>query len=294
MRFRDFIEVDDHFFSVLKGGDPVICVLRYAPNGNRVRGKRTYRKINHSEVHRYFREYYNDGLHYIPLKRVEKHYDAMKSLPEICERDECVKKVADFFKLEKMGVTGSRLIGLAKEDSDVDFILYDECFELGREKIRKGIEKGDLENPDFERIYRKRKVNLPYEIFVAHEKRKYNKAVIDGVSFDILYVGGDVEIVRGRKVGRIEVRGKVIQAKPFDYPAFYRLPNFDILCYTHTFVGQAFEGEVVEACGMLEIVDGRKVVIVGSRRDVEDEYIVSLTLLEKEGMIDEFEMWKRM
>ena len=293
MRFRDFIKVEDHFFSVLKGGDPVIGVLRYVPNGDRVKGGRSYRKISHLEVHRYFREFYNDGLHYIPLKMVEEHYDAMKSLSKVCERDECVRKVANFFKLEEMGVTGSRLIGLAKVNSDVDFVLYDECFEFGREKIKKGLERGHLENPDFERIYRKRHVNIPYEIFVAHERRKYNKAVIDGVSFDILYVGKDVEIVRGRKVGKVEVKGTVVQAKPFDYPALYRLPNCDVLCYTHTFVGQAFEGEIIEARGVLEVVNGRKVVIVGSRRDVEDEYVVSLTLLEKEGMMDEFGMWKR-
>ncbi|ADB57757.1 nucleotidyltransferase domain-containing protein [Archaeoglobus profundus] len=293
MRFRDFIEVDNHLFSVLKGGDKIICVLRYVPNGDRVRGKNTYRKIKHSEAYRYLREFYNDGLHYIPLERVEKHYDAMKLLPEICERDECVKKVANFFNLEKMGVTGSRLIGLSKEDSDVDFVLYDECFNVGREKIRKGLEKGDLESPDLEKVYEKRNVALPYEIFVVHERRKYNKAIIDGVSFDILYAGRDANIVKGEKVGKVEVRGKVIQARPFEYPAVYKLPDCDILCYTHTFVGQAFEGEFIEARGILEIINGRKVVIIGSRRDIEDEYVVSLTLLEREGMIDDFEMWKR-
>ncbi|WP_457550153.1 nucleotidyltransferase domain-containing protein [Archaeoglobus sp.] len=293
MRFRDFIEVENHFFSVLRGGDPITCVLRYVPNGDRVKHGRRYRKISHSEAHRYFGGFYSDGLHYIPLERVEKHYDAMKNLSEVCERDECVRKVANFFKLEKMGVTGSRLIGLAKDDSDVDFVLYDECFELGREKMRKGIERKKLENPDFERIYVKRRVDLPFEIFVAHEKRKYNKAVIDGVSFDVLYVGRDVEIVKGIKVGKVEVKGTVVQAKPFDYPALYKLQNFDVLCFTHTFVGQAFEGELIEARGVLEVVDGKNVVIVGSRRDAKDEFVVSLTLLEREGMMDEFEMWKR-
>ena len=281
MRFRDFIEVDNHYFSVLRGGYTIICVLRYVPDG----------KVEHSEVGKYFSEFYSDGLHYIPSNIVDRHYDAMKMLKDVCMRDECVRKVANFFKLEKMGVTGSRLIGLAREDSDVDFVLYDECFEIGREMIKKGMEKGILDEPDFEEIYKKRKVSLPYEVFEIHERRKYNKAVLNGVKFDILY-GGDVKLIRGKKVGKFTVRGRVVEAYPFNYPAIYKLNDFEILCYTHTFVGQAFVGEFIEARGVLEIVKGRKVLIVGSRRDKEDEYILSLTLLEREGIDYEIEMLK--
>jgi len=293
MRFRDFIEVKDHFFSVLKGGNPVICVLRYVPDGDRVKESKSYQKVEHSNVHEYFKNFHKDGLHYIPLDLVDKHYDAMRLLPEVCERDECVKMVAEFFNLDKMGITGSRLIGLAKDDSDVDFVLYDECFEMGRIKIMNGLKSGELDEPDFERVYKKRRVNLPYEIFKVHEDRKFNKAVLDGVSFDILYVGGDVEIVRGKRVEKVTVRGKVTYADPFNYPAVYRIEGCDILCYTHTFVGQAFVGEMIEAKGYLEVVNGRKIIIVGSRRDSVDEYVVSLTLLERRGMLRDFERWKR-
>lgn len=286
MRFRDFIEIRDHFFSVLKGCDPVICILRYAPSN------RGMKKVQHSHVHTYFKEYYRDGLHYIPLKYVERHYDAMKMLEEVCERDMSVRNVANFFKLDKMGVTGSRLIGLEREDSDVDFVLYGECFEIGREKVRRGLERGVLDRPDFEKIYEKRKTSIPYSVFKVHEERKYNRAILDGIDFDILYVGEDVKIMKGEKVGKVIVRGKVIEARPFDYPAYYKLPGYDVLCYTHTFVGQAFEGEVVEVRGNLEIHGGKKFIIVGSRREVEDEYVVSLTLLEKRSIIDEFKMWR--
>ncbi len=292
MRFRDFVEVKDHYLSVLKGGSPIVCVMRYAPNGDRVKGGKSYKKVDHSEAGRYLSEFYRDGLHYIPLEIVDRHYDAMKMLREVCERDECVKRVADFFKLEKMGVTGSRLVGLAKDDSDVDFVLYDECFDIGREMIRRGIERGILDEPDFEEVYRKRKVSLPYEVFEVHERRKFNKAVLNGVRFDILYVGGDVRLVRGKRVGKLTVRGRVVEAKPFDYPAVYRLNDCEILCYTHTFVGQAFVGELVEARGVLEVLNGNRILIVGSRRDVEDEYVVSLTLLEREGIWYDFERLK--
>lgn len=292
MRFRDFVEVEDHYLSVLKGGSPIVCVMRYAPNGDRVKGGKSYKKVDHSEAGRYLSEFYREGLHYIPSEMIDRHYDAMKMLREVCERDECVKRVAEFFKLEKMGVTGSRLVGLAKEDSDVDFVLYDECFEMGREMIRRGIERGILDEPDFEEVYRKRKVPLSYEVFEVHERRKFNKAVLKGVRFDILYVGGDVRLVRGKRVGKLTVRGRVVEAKPFDYPAIYRLNDCEILCYTHTFVGQAFVGELVEARGILEVLNGNRILIVGSRRDVEDEYLISLTLLEREGIEYDFERLK--
>ncbi len=287
MRFRDFVKFKDCYFSVLKGGEVLTCVLRYVPNGDRFKDGRSYRKVSHDEVGEYLKEFYSDGLHYIPKGLVEEHYDAMKSLKDVCERDEDVRKVADFFRLEKMGVTGSRLIGLAKKDSDVDFVLYDECFEIGRMKVKRGLERGLLEEADYERVYKKRKVQLPYDVFLIHERRKYNKAVIDGVSFDILYVGGDVVTFRGVKLGKVRVRGKVLKAHPFNYPAVYEIPNYTVLSYTHTFVGQAFEGEIIEAFGTLEVFEGRRFVIVGSRRECED-YVVSLTLLEKEGVLNEW------
>jgi predicted nucleotidyltransferase len=58
-------------------------------------------------------------------------------------------------------------------------------------------------------------------------------------------------------------------------------------------VGQAFEGEIVEAKGWIELVNGKKYLVVGSRRETADEYIVSLSLLENANVMDEFLNWKR-
>jgi predicted nucleotidyltransferase len=300
MRHRDFIRVGDYYFSVVgyNHSRDVRCILRYIPdeNGDRSKNGKRFRKVSHEEALNYFKQFQADGLHYIPKHMIEEIYKPDERLKEICRYDESVRIVADFFKLPKMGVTGSRLIGLAKANSDVDFVLYDECFEIGRKVIKEGLEKGVLDEPDLEYVYRKRKVNLPFEVFAVHEKRKFNKARINGINFDILYVNSKgQDFQRGVKLNKATVVARVLKANPFDFPAVYYVDSCvdAIVCFTHTFVGQAFEGEIVEAKGWIELVNGKKYLVVGSRRETADEYIVSLSLLENENVIDEFLNWKR-
>jgi len=53
----------------------------------------------------------------------------------------------------------------------------------------------------------------------------------------------------------------------------------EILCYTHTYAGQALAGEVVEARGMMEDVRGQKRLVVGTSREPVGEWMRSLNLL---------------
>jgi len=200
-----------------------------------------------------------------------------------------------------MGVTGSRLIGLRGKDSDVDFVAYGRSsFELGRKKIAKGLKSGELEKPNLEYVYRRRKVNVPFEIFKIHEERKFNRAVLDGISFDLLYVRDyderpPIPEKIGKKIGYATITAEVIDDRfVFDYPACYFVdhPKIEaILSFTHTFVGQAFKGEVVEAYGVVEEIDGKFYLIVGTLREC-NEYIVSKTLLNLSNLEYEFERWK--
>jgi predicted nucleotidyltransferase len=48
----------------------------------------------------------------------------------------------------------------------------------------------------------------------------------------------------------------------------------EILCFTHTYVGQALTGETVEAAGAVEACDdGRKRLVVGSSREAAGEFV---------------------
>jgi predicted nucleotidyltransferase len=102
-----------------------------------------------------------------------------------------------------------------------------------------------------------------------------------------------MRIEMGEKVGKAVIRGRVLKSDPFDFPSIYVLDNgVTVLSFTHTFSGQAFDGENVEARGVLEIVNGKRYLIVGSYRDTADEYVVSLDLLEGFDLLEDFLRWK--
>ncbi len=308
IRHRDFIRVGDFYFSAVgySRGSSVRCLLRYVPSdeGDRLNSEgRRYKKLSHAEALRYplFEEFKRNGVFFVPMDVVDEIYRPDERLEEVCERDGVVARLADFFRLRRMGVTGSRLIGLSKGDSDVDFVAYGfKNFEKGRLKIKEGFEEGTLDPPDLVKVYERRKVNLPFEVFRVHEERKFNKAKIDGVNFDLLFVRENetppIPEEMGVKMGTATILAEVTDSRfAFDYPACYFVDHPEIeavLSYTHTFIGQAFEGEVLEARGVLEEIDGKLYLIVGTLRESENEYIVSMNLLKSFNLEREFAIWK--
>ncbi|MEM0214929.1 MAG: DNA polymerase subunit beta [Archaeoglobaceae archaeon] len=304
IRLRDFVRIGDYYFSVLgyKNSEKVKCFLRYAPHekGDRIKDEKRFKKLSHEEAlaHPIAKRYYEGGIFRIPARDIEEVFKPEERLRDAM--DSKVSRIVEFFSsipAEQMGVTGSRLIGLQSDESDVDFIVYGRWWFIAREKLRKGIETGkllDLDESAWEFIYRKRRVPLPYEIFVAHEKRKFHRAYLGETYFDLLYVRGYEEIENsvpeemGFKVGKGVIEAKVTDDRYiFDYPAYYPVEHKEvkaILCFTHTFAGQAFKGEKVVARGDLEIIGGEKYLVVGTKREVEDEFIVSIDLMKKEGL----------
>ena len=303
LRLRDFIRVGNLFFSVVgyRNENGIKCFLRYAPGkGERFRDGQEYRKLKHDEAveigDKYFKK--SEGIFRVSKDDVDEVFKPEERLKEVMDRE--VKRVVNFFEgmpREDMGVTGSRLIGLKGDDSDVDFIIYGKNWIRGREKIKTGIERGKISEPDdetWEFIYRKRKPPLSYGAFLAHERRKFHRAFIGSTYFDLLYVRGYDELHKkipegvGEKLGKIRIVARLRDDRDvFDYPAFYPVEHSKIdavLSYTHTYAGQAFRGEIMEALGELEKIDGKLYLIVGTKRETEDEYIVSRTLLEKLGM----------
>lgn len=315
IRLRDFVQADGMFFSVVgyKNEVRVKAFLRYVPDssGDRQKNGVRYRKLSHQEAIEFAiqngLEYFSRelGIFLIPHEKISRVY---KPEEGIRNADRHVRKVVDFFEgipLDKMGVTGSRLIGLAELESDVDFVMYGDWWFRGREKIRKGIQRGKIQEPDadmWDFIYRKRKVTLPFQVFLAHERRKYHRAVIGSTYFDLLFVRDYSQLERnipeekGVKAGKAKIVAELLDdSLIFDYPAFYSIKHHEIaaiLCFTHTFVGQAQKGEILEARGDIEVIGGRKYLIVGTRREVEDEYIVSRSYLEKAGLYEEFKLWE--
>jgi hypothetical protein len=90
---------------------------------------------------------------------------------------------------------------------------------------------------------------------------------------------------RGKVLGKIEIEAQVTDASlAFDSPAVYEVEHKSVrrvLSFTHTYSGQALEGETMEACGICEQHGDELWLVVGTTREARGEYILSKTLLEQ-------------
>jgi predicted nucleotidyltransferase len=250
----------------------------------------------------------------VPHYKVEKIMEPQQRLMDIIEshkRDELLEKVvklADIFhdhtgiKYKKMGISGSILPGLYDPTiSDIDFVIYGlknhrnvmEAFE--EIKRENGVLEG-IEGEYWRRLYEKRikDSSLTYAEFRWYENRKHNRGVFEGTLFDILQtrdwdeIKGTYGNTRYEPMDPIEIECTVIDSlAAFDNPAIYKVDNVKIIkgqqvliteiaSFTHTYAGQAREGERVIARGKLEKVIGEDVtyrLIVGTTRESIGEFI---------------------
>jgi predicted nucleotidyltransferase len=303
VRLRDFIETGEHWiFSVVDYycGDGARCLLRYVPDshGERTRDGIRFKKMGFDEAYAFIREHkpaYLDRVMVVPFADVARHYRPHEGLVSIVDSDHRVKKMVGALAgvdFNCMGITGSKLVGLGAEASDVDFVVYGREWYKARDALQRAISSGKVDAIDeagWEKIYGKRKPELSFEEFYVHESRKGNRCLLDGVLADLLFVRSwdqlGPRIGIGRDLGMETVTAKVTDAGyACDSPAIYRVEHPEIravLSYTHTYAGQALAGETIEARGRVEEGADGKVLVVGTSREPKGEWIKSLTLLEK-------------
>lgn len=187
---------------------------------------------------------------------------------------------------ERLGLGGSLLLGAQHPGSDIDLVVYGrQAFEAGREALRAGIEAGQLGTLDDEQwkeAWSRRASDLTLQEYVGAEKRKLNKALVDGTRVDLtLVVAFDEEIPeRGpfRKLQRLAITADVTDARAaFDHPARYQVRHSEVsevVSFTPTYAGQALAGETIAAAGWLEEdAVGRRRLVVGTSREARGEYI---------------------
>ncbi len=303
VRLRDFIEDNDGWLyavSTYDNGNSVGCVLRYVPdvNGERVHASgRRYTKYDFDEAYALVAEkkpQYAGLLHRVPFCDVKKVLKPDLAIDRIAKDNPRVQKLLDMFRLPKgtVGCTGSLLCGLANEGSDIDMVVYGKHWFAAQDLVKQGVQDGIVEglSPDmWKRVYDKRRPEIPYDQFVLHEERKWNRGQIEGTYFDILYTRSYDEIKsapsggKGTVLGKLTIVAKVKNASlAFDNPAIYEVEHESVswvLSFTHTYSGQAIAGETIEACGVLEQHGSELWLIIGTTREARGEYIVSKTLL---------------
>jgi len=305
IRPRDFIEDEDGWLyavSAYDNAERIGCVLRYVPdeNGERVnQAGRRYRKYDFEDAYSFIQQkkpQYSGLLHRIPHRDVRHILKPEEELQNICRRNNRVRRLVGLFGLpeQSVGCTGSLLCGLEDTTSDIDMVVYGRHWFIAQEKVRKGIASGVIEGLSremWQKVYEKRKPEIPYDTFVLHEQRKWNRGQIDGTYFDILFTRDYQDLTtapsgKGKVLGHLTIEATVTDVThSFDNPAVYEIDHDVIkrvLSFTHTYSGQVREGEIMEACGVCEQHGNECWLIIGTTREARGEYIISKTLMEKE------------
>jgi predicted nucleotidyltransferase len=300
---KDFIETAEGLvFAVVEQGledGKALCFLRY------VREPSGWRKVTTEQANHLLHQKYPDYLHYSPVldahlhavavDRIVKHYQPKHRLQQLMQATLHDAVERDLFQLCRLfdqhgldlaqtGVTGSLLIGVQNQSSDMDLVCYSrEIFHQCRAITRKLIEQGHLQSlndQDWQQSYERRSCDLSFDDYVWHERRKCNKAVINGRKFDLNFIDSCVnaEVISYQKCGAIRLQCRVSDdTHAFDYPAKFKIEHeriSSIVSFTATYTGQAVSGEMVEVAGLLEQSElGVQRIVVGSNREAHGEYI---------------------
>ena len=278
------------------------CVLRYVPtpDGDRTAPWGTrYKKYDFSDAFAWEKEHkpeYLDLVHRVPLTDIVRVLKPEAQAASIAPRNPRVARLFSHFDLPPMtwGCTGSLLAGLENDNSDIDMVVYGSAWFTARQQLMDAVAKGKIpamSEEMWQKVYRKRVPDISFDDFVLHESRKFNRGEFEGTYFDLLYSRGYDNlhsvppITLGEKTGKMTIEATVTDASlAFDSPGIYRVDHEEIdlvLSFTHTYCGQCFTGEVLEACGVVEEHGDQTWLIVGTTREAHGEYIVSRTLLDR-------------
>ena len=325
-REGDFLETDDNLFFDVKGivhpPDRVIAYLRYVPDekGDRTRLGVRYRRIyglrereaflrKNAPIYRYFDPVAHRRLQGVPLEKVEILHEPKNKVQQLSTKkslDSMEKDAIELVNILKsatglpsmrFGISGSLLVDLHNENSDIDLIVY------GLRESRRVLEalQGSecnmlLERYDkagIRRLYEARSMRnaMSFSAFLMHEKRKFLEGRFRTRDYFIRCIKdwSDVEEEYGDRyyhpLGSSTICADVDDdSENILTPCVYKVTRAKVLSGKKTavprqvvsfrgrFCEQAFQGERVEARGTLErVVDGseewHRILIGESRLD---------------------------
>lgn len=283
----------------------VIAFLRYLPSplGDRERGGVRYARVYSFEEqfealrenypqYVFFDEVFDEVLQGVPFRNIAKIYSPRAAAVEMAksqdrltrlERDaldlvELLREEARV-SMSSLGVSGSILVGLATDSSDIDLVVYGkrscmavhEALEDLLEDGREGLQR--LTTEDVARLYTAREARVPFEKYVEQERRKVYQGRFRGREFFIRFVKELEEVGerygdrRYRSLGTAEVTATVVDASDAMYtPCSYRVAEvrfvegrrveelIEVSSFRGRFCDQAEEGSRIAARGKLELV----------------------------------------
>ena len=313
----DYLETkENHLFFDIKGyhhpQDRKICFLRFFPdqNGDRTKEGITYKKIYALEE-RYLklREDYPQYLFFsneldLELQGVEtkdikkiytpqKYYNNLKQKSSLSKIEKLSISLCELFTTsssvpeDAIGISGSPMIGLSKENSDIDLIIYGTRVSLEfQDKLKTLLLTSNncrtYNSTEF-KIHYKWRVGgsgIKFEDFLRSEKRKMHQGKYNGVDFFIRYIKspddwkGTFYDYKYKNLGRIKVKAKIIDhTNSIFTPCSYKIDSVkvvessnignnldinnlnEISSFRGRFCEQAIKGESVFVEGKLEEVN---------------------------------------
>ena len=305
IRPKDFIAIDEKlFFAVVneyQEDNHALTFLRYMKDNagmHKLTTKKAEKIIRDIYPEFQFNSDYADiVLHGIPINLIKEIYYPEQAVTRLLGMESPDNKQSDAigiintllamgFKKDYMGITGSIMLDMHNENSDVDIIIYGrEQFLKIRKYIKNSLDKGEIHSLTqamWKDTYERRDCALSFNEFYSHEKRKFNKFIFGNSKIDISAIPKKGEKYKEsgpyKKISKDEISSIVTNdTYAYDFPARYLINHNtikEVVSYTATYTGQARKGEKIEAAGFVEEDrEGVHRLLVGTSREALNEYI---------------------
>lgn len=287
----------------------IISCLRYRPTSNGLEKLTTIQanKLLSKQYpeYLYYLEQLEVNLHAVPLSAVTTHYQPNHRLQQICNSpkdrlEALTAQLADFFYSrgiapDSLGISGSMLINAHGQHSDIDLVVFGrKQFHHARDCLKQLFRQisenqthsspiQPLNQNLWKQTWQRRGSELTLQEYCWHEQRKYNKASIDGIKFDLTLVDESSAVKHGyRKIGMQTITAEITDDElAYDYPVCYQLNHPTIshlISFSATYAGQVFVGESIEARGVVEQAEnGDCRLVVGTSREGTGEWLKVLS-----------------
>jgi len=309
-REGDMLETNNNIFFDVKGlvhpSTRAIAFIRYVPdaNGSRIKDGKHYSKYyalskRYDLLKREYPQYlvndpvFNTLLCEVPKKDIKEHYQPDKGLKKLrkkAETDEVETVALRFMEIlqensgvqwSKLGISGSILVNLQEQKSDIDLIVYGtksgyrvaETMNVMLADKSNPIEAYDLEGLKELFDFRSKDTNVSFENFVRTDSRKVSHGKFMGKDFFIRFIKDRNEIseqygdIIYKPEGNVKIKATIVDdSEALFTPCTYGLSNVqiiqginvepidEIVSFRGRFCEQAKSGEIVIANGKVERV----------------------------------------